>query len=70
MSMKRPHATALKAYLFANLAVFLLMIPIMAGVTALPIEDYRGLLQRIAAAVLYVPVGVVAASMLEASSPA
>lgn len=68
--VKRPRAAALKAYLFANLALFLLMIPIMAGLTGLPIHDYRGLLQRIAAAVLYVPVGVVAASMLEASSPA
>jgi hypothetical membrane protein len=68
--LKRPRAAALKAYLFANLALFVLMIPIMSGITGLPIDSYRGLLQRIAAAVLYVPVGVVAASMLKPASPA
>jgi hypothetical membrane protein len=62
--VKRPKATQLKVYLFANVALFVLLIPVMSGATAIDLARYRGLLQRIAAAVLYVPVGVVAASLL------
>jgi hypothetical membrane protein len=51
---------ALKTYLFSNLALFVLMIPVMANVPELGLEPYRGALQRVAAAILYVPVGVIA----------
>lgn len=59
---RRAHATALNAYLFVNLVLFLLLIPVMSG-AVFDISSYRGILQRIAAAVLYVPVSVVAASL-------
>jgi hypothetical membrane protein len=61
---KRRDAPALRIYLFANVALFLLLIPVMSGVSGLAIEGYRGALQRVAAAVLYVPVGVMSASLL------
>ena len=53
--------TRLRAYVIINFALFLALIPVMAGVTSLPIDDFRGALQRVAAAVLYVPIGVCAA---------
>ena len=59
-----------RTYLVANAVMFLLLIPIMAGVTGLPIQDYRGLMQRVAAAVLYLPIGVLAAFLLNTNARA
>ena len=53
--------TRLRPYVAINCALFLALIPVMAGVTGLPLDQFRGALQRVAAAVLYVPIGVVAA---------
>jgi hypothetical membrane protein len=63
-------ATPLKAYLFGNLVLFLLMIPVMSGLSGIEIGPYRGALQRIAAAVLYLPVGVLSTSLLRRVSTA
>ena len=57
-------APTLRRYLFANLALFVLLIPVMSGATPVDVVRYRGVMQRIAAGVLYIPVGVVAASLL------
>ena len=61
-------APTLRRYLWANFALFILLIPVMSGATPVDVVRYRGLLQRIAAGVLYIPVGVVAASMLRLQS--
>jgi hypothetical membrane protein len=55
-----------RRYLIANAIVFLLLIPVMAEVTGLPIQHYRGVMQRVAAAIVYLPIGVVAAFLLRA----
>ena len=63
-AIKWHDAPALRRYLFANLALFVLLIPVMSGATPIDVVRYRGVMQRIAAGVLYIPVGVVAASLL------
>lgn len=50
----------MKAYLLVNAILFLVLIPIMSGMTGLDTRGYQGLLQRIGASVLYLPIGVVA----------
>lgn len=57
-------AKGLKTYLFANIGLFVLLIPVMSGAIGIDINPYRGALQRVAAAVLYVPVAVMSASLL------
>jgi hypothetical membrane protein len=57
-------AAALKGYLFGNLLLFLLMIPVMSGVSGISIDRHRGALQRVAAAILHLPVGVMSAALL------
>jgi hypothetical protein len=54
---------ALRTYLIADTAAFVLLIPVMAGVV-MNTSTFHGLLQRVAAAVLYIPIGVVAAFLL------
>jgi len=53
-------ARVLKAYLIANLALFLVMIPILFGVVDLDTEGLGGLLQRTTAATVFIPIGIVA----------
>ena len=57
-------APTLRRYLWANLALFIVLVPVMSGVTPIDVVRFRGVLQRVAAGVLYLPVGVVAASIL------
>ena len=56
---KRPDAREVRAYLVANVIAFLLLVPIMSGVTGLNVQGYGGLLQRIAAVIFHVPIAVV-----------
>ncbi|HET6331169.1 MAG TPA: DUF998 domain-containing protein [Holophagaceae bacterium] len=57
-------AKGLKIYLVLNLLIFALLIPVMAGFAGINLAHYGGLLQRFAAAVLYIPIGVVGHSLL------
>ena len=49
----------LKVYLLANVALFVAMAAVMSGAAGIDVAPFRGALQRMAAAVLYLPVGVV-----------
>jgi hypothetical membrane protein len=55
---------ALRVYLLVNVALFVLLVPLMSGASGIDVNPFRGFLQRIAAAVLYVPIGVVSAALL------
>jgi hypothetical membrane protein len=59
-SLRMRHARGLRIYLIANLIFFIAMIPVMAGMTGIDRASYGGLLQRIGALALFVPIGVVA----------
>ncbi|HEX7150444.1 MAG TPA: DUF998 domain-containing protein [Thermoanaerobaculia bacterium] len=61
---KLREAQRLKIYLLANVLLFVLLIPVMSGVSGIPIDQQRGVMQRVAASVLYLPVGVVAGWLL------
>ena len=50
----------IRTYLLANVIAFALLIPVMAG-AVVDTRTFHGLLQRVAAAVVYVPIGVTAA---------
>ena len=54
---------SVKTYLIANVVLFFLIAPVMSGASGLPIEGLRGILQRLAAAVFYIPIGIVAWSL-------
>jgi len=60
----RARSRPMLAYLIANAALFLILVPVMSGRTEIPLDEYRGVLQRIAALVMYVPIGVMAAFLL------
>ena len=51
---------AIKTYLVATILLFLAMLPIMMRVIDLDLRTYEGLLQRIFALTVFVPIGVVA----------
>lgn len=53
--LRKPDARALKIYLFVNLGLYVLLLPVLGG--------DRAILQRVAAAVVYVPVGVLSAAL-------
>lgn len=55
---------ALCAFKWRDAPAFRRYIPVMSGATPIDVVRYRGVMQRIAAGVLYIPVGVVAASIL------
>ncbi|HUR80841.1 MAG TPA: DUF998 domain-containing protein [Thermoanaerobaculia bacterium] len=55
-----PVCRAMRKYLLVNAILFAALIPLMAGLTAIDTRPFGGLLQRVAAAVVYVPVGVAA----------
>jgi hypothetical protein len=57
---RSPDAPALRIYLLANLLFMLALVPVMSGKTGIDRASYGGLLQRIAAATLFPPIGVVA----------
>ena len=59
-SLRMRDARGIRAYLLLNLILFVLMIPVMAGLTGVDRASYGGLLQRIGAFALFVPIGVVA----------
>jgi Protein of unknown function (DUF998) len=60
---KPARGSAVKVYLIANLLLFVALIPVMSG-ALMPVDAFRGVLQRVAAAVLYLPIGVVSAFLL------
>jgi hypothetical membrane protein len=49
---------AVKAYFVATIVLLLIMVPVMMGVIGLDTHDYRGLLQRVFALTVFVPIGV------------
>lgn len=55
---------ALRTYLLVNVALFSVMVPLMSGASGIDINPFRGALQRIAAAILYLPIGIVSAALL------
>jgi len=59
----------MKAYLIADLLAFALVAPVIAGVTGISLPRYGGLLQRIAAMILYVPIGVMGCFLLRQHRP-
>jgi hypothetical protein len=59
-SLRMNDARHLRMYLLANLIFFVAMIPVMAGKTGIDRALYGGLLQRIGALALFLPIGVVA----------
>jgi hypothetical membrane protein len=63
LALRRSESRALRTYLIADAAAFVLLIPVMAGVV-IDTRAFHGLLQRVAAAVLYIPIGVVAAFLV------
>jgi len=58
-------ARSLRKYLFFNLAVFFALVPVMSGLTAVDLHQFGGLLQRVTAAVVYLPVGVLGHWLLQ-----
>jgi hypothetical membrane protein len=57
-SWRMKGARGLRTYLLANLVFFVLMIPVMAGKAGIDRALYGGLLQRIGALALFLPIGV------------
>jgi hypothetical protein len=47
-----------KAYLFATIILLIVLFPIMTGATGLDMNGLRGLLQRVLALTVFVPIGV------------
>jgi hypothetical membrane protein len=47
-----------KGYLAATILLLLVMVPIMSGMTGLDTHPYRGVLQRVFALTVFVPIGV------------
>lgn len=61
---RRAGVGPLKVYLLVNAALFLMLIPVMSGWSGIDISGVRGAMQRIAAAVLYLPVSIVSGAAL------
>jgi len=53
----------LRWYLLANLIAFATLIPIMSGTVGMDTREYGGLLQRVAASVVFLPFGVVGVAL-------
>jgi hypothetical membrane protein len=64
IALRKSESRPLRAYLIADTAAFLLLLPVMSGAAGIDIRPFYGVLQRVAAAVLYIPIGVVAAFLL------
>ena len=56
---KVPHARRLNVYLLGNIVYIAALAPFMGGVGGLDTHAYQGLLQRLFALTLFVPIGVV-----------
>jgi hypothetical protein len=54
----RSDARPIKTYLVITNLAFIALLPIMSGVAGIPTQGYQGLLQRIAALIFFVPIGV------------
>jgi len=52
-----------RIYFAANVAAFVLLVPVMSGVAGIDTSGFQGLVQRVAALVLFAPVGVGAACL-------
>jgi|GEM_PF-862527 len=61
--------SVLKGYIVVNLAVLVVMVPIMSGVTTIDRGAYAGLLQRVLTAAVFIPVGVAALRLLMHRGP-
>lgn len=61
---KLKDARMLRLYLVVNLLLMVALIPIMSGLAGVNMSSYGGLLQRIAAIILFPPIGVVAFFLL------
>ncbi len=57
---KSERVHGVRIYLFANLLLFIALVPIMSGIAGINTQGYGGLLQRIAAVVLHLPIAIVA----------
>lgn len=57
---KRRDVPGIRIYLLANLLVLAALIPVLSGIAGVDRASYGGLLQRLAAATLFPPIGVVA----------
>ncbi|HVR95148.1 MAG TPA: DUF998 domain-containing protein [Thermoanaerobaculia bacterium] len=57
---KRKDAGPVRTYLLVNAILFIAQIPIMSGMAGLDTRGYEGLLQRVGATIVYLPIGVVA----------
>jgi hypothetical membrane protein len=66
---KRDDAKAVKVYLIVNVILLVALIPVMSGMAGLNTQPYQGLLQRIAAMIVYLPIGVVACYLLRKFRP-
>jgi len=55
---KHSNARPIKIYLIITNLLFIVLIPIMSGVSGINTQGYQGLLQRIAALVFFVPISV------------
>jgi hypothetical membrane protein len=54
----QPDARKIKTYLIVTNILFLMLIPVMGGMTGLDTRAYQGLLQRIAALIFFPPISV------------
>ncbi len=54
----RSDARPIKTYLVITNLAFIALLPIMSGVAGIHTQGYQGLLQRIAALIFFVPIGV------------
>lgn len=55
----------LKVYLVVTILLFIVMIPIMSGITGIDIQGFQGFLQRIVALIFFPPIGVGAYFLLK-----
>jgi hypothetical membrane protein len=65
----QPDARQVKIYLIITNLLFLILIPIMSGMTGLDTGAYQGLLQRIAALIFFPPISVGAWYLLKHIRP-
>jgi len=64
---KLPHARGLNVYLVGNIVYIAVLAPVMGGAFGLDTHAYQGLLQRLFALTLFLPIGIVSWFLLRAS---
>ena len=67
---KLPESRRLNAYLVGNLVYLAALAPVMGGVGGLDTHAYQGLLQRLFALTLFMPIGLVSWFLLRAPARA